>query len=147
MLRSVMTPPTNTTPDRIGRIDWVIALAVSVLAILARLRFLLTSPDRGWPHSAWFQGDATLWPDWAAALAQGQEFEHGVAIHSPAAAYVLHWMGYGVGASNFVAAKVVWCVVSALACGATYLAARMEVGKRAAGIAGALVAFSFSQYL
>src|SRR4029453_6987410 len=92
--------------------------------------FLFSVGNAAWPHSAWFQGDATLWVEWAAALGKGQEFERGLAVHSPAVAYVLHWLGDGAGSHDFTAAKVLWCVVSAAACGLSYAAARMELSRR-----------------
>lgn len=44
-----------------ARTDVRIALAVSVGALCSRLIFLAASPDRSWPHSVWYEGDAVVW--------------------------------------------------------------------------------------
>ncbi|MEX2218460.1 MAG: PCP reductase family protein, partial [Phycisphaerales bacterium] len=120
-------------------------------AVLMRLNYLFHAPDRAWPHSVWFEGDGPLYARWAGALAEGEAFEYGLAVHAPAVGYIVRWLGYGVvpeGASpDFTRAKVVWCIASALACAATYLAARMELRRRASAIAAALLAFWYPSFV
>ena len=58
-----LAPPTATR-------RWL-TLAVFTLALVARLLFWQATPDRGWPHSALYKGDAVVWTDYAAALSRG----------------------------------------------------------------------------
>lgn len=139
----------DVTHSRPRGLDWwdaPAALAIAALALVTRLHFLLGSPDRAWPHSAWFQGDAPGWAQWAGALAKGEEFEHGLAIHSPAVAYLLRWLGCSDATTDFTKFKVLWCVASALACALTYVAIRLEAKRRVAAIAAVLLAFTFASY-
>lgn len=133
--------------ENLSGLDYLLGAGVFGAALLSRLLFLFSSNDARWPHSAWFQGDATLWAEWAGLLVKGEEFERGLAVHAPAVAYVLRWMGYGAGPQDFTGAKVVWCAVSAAACGLTFLAARMELSRRVALIASVILAFAFESYL
>ncbi|MCC6660933.1 MAG: hypothetical protein IT437_08610 [Phycisphaerales bacterium] len=131
---------------RLRRGDWWIALAVFAAALAVRVLFLLTWPDRSWPHSLWYEGDAPLWDEWARTLAAGGVFEHGLAIHAPGAAYLLHWLGFG-GAQDYTWAKVLWCAASAAGCAMTHLVVAGEFGRRVGMIAAGLVAFSFASYV
>jgi Dolichyl-phosphate-mannose-protein mannosyltransferase len=143
--RVVAEPSANETS-----LDWrdaAIGAGILALALLARLHFLLASSDSAWPHSAWFEGDAPLWADWAGAISLGRAFEHGLALHSPGAAYFLQFILRCTGPGNFLAAKAAWCFLSALGCALTYIAARAELPRRAAAIAAVFLAFSFSSYV
>ena len=133
-------------PNRRKQADWWIATAVFALALGARLLFLLTWPDRRWPHSLWYEGDAPLWDQWARTLSAGGVFEHGLAIHAPGAAYLLHWLGFA-GADDYTGAKVLWCAVSAAACALTYLVVVGEFGRRVGMVAAGLVVFAFASYV
>lgn len=152
-----MPPPPAKSP-RLAWPDAALAAAIFALALLTRLHFLHHAPDRAWPHSAWFQGDATVWADWASALACGELFERGLPIHTPGIAYLLHWLGYAAPANpqpgaaaltptDFSGAKALWCLASALGCGLSYFAFRLEVRRRPAALAAGLLAFSFPSYL
>ena len=74
--------------EKLSGVDYLLGAGVFGAALLSRLMFLFSVGNAAWPHSAWFHGDATLWVEWAAALERGQEFERGLAVHSPAVAYV-----------------------------------------------------------
>lgn len=125
---------------------------IFALALSVRLLFLYTSPDRSWPHSAYYQGDATFWAEWAAALTAGRPYEYDLPFRSPAVAFVLHWLGFGsapppVLVIDFTPAKVIWCAVSALGCSLAYLALAVTFTRRAALIAAGVCAFSFASYV
>ncbi len=114
-------------------------------ALVSRLVFLISSPDRAWPHSAFYEGDAIVWANWAEAIAEGRaaEFNSGLPFYPPATAYLIAWLGpRGAGLSRF-GLKVLWCVMSAAACSAAYLAMAKGVGRRVGLIAGGWCVFSF----
>lgn len=144
---SAPNPIPAATQRPLNRGDLAIAAGLFTLSLISRLHFLLTAADRAWPHSAWFQGDAPLWADWAAAIGRGDEFEHGLAVHTPGVSYLLHWLGFGVGTSDFTGAKVVWCFASALGCALTYIAVRLLASRRIAAIAAIFLCFSFPSYI
>lgn len=102
----------------------LVALAIFLAALATRLGFLWSSPDRAWPHSVGFEGDAPLWVRYAASLQRGEPFEFGLPIHTPGMAYLLRWTGGVSPAGGFVAHKVAWCVLSAVSCVLTWLLAR-----------------------
>jgi hypothetical protein len=142
---STPEPITNRLP--IDRTDGALAAVAFVLSLITRLHFLLTSPDRTWPHSTWLEGDAPLWARWAGDLEAGREFERGLAIHTPGVAYVLRCLGCSDATVDFTGAKVVWCVLSALGVALAYVAFRLEFSRRSAAVGAALLAFSFSSYV
>lgn len=129
-----------------ARTDVRIALAVSVGALCSRLIFLAASPDRSWPHSVWYEGDAVVWAHWASAIAAGRagEFNSGLPFYPPAAAYLIAALGPAGLGVPFTGLKVLWCVLSAAACGAASLAIARTLGRRAAVIAGVWLVFSFA---
>src|SRR5687767_6945424 len=105
-------------PNLRRALQW--AAIVSAVALLVRLLFLLSSPDRNWPHSVYYEGDAPqYWVKWATALEQDKPFEFGLPLRSPAVAYSMHWIPGG--SHNFLMMKTLWCVISALTCGLAYL--------------------------
>ena len=129
------------------RSDSAIALAIFAVALAARLIFLFTSPDRAWPHSIYYEGDAIMWVEWAAALDSHQVFEFDLPIHPPGVAYPIAWLYRGVHQTGFVGMKILWCVMSAGACSLTFLACARPLGRRVGVIAALLLSFSFNQYL
>lgn len=137
----------NANTDKLGWRDAAIGAGILALALLTRLHFLIASSDSAWPHSAWFEGDAPLWANWAKAIISGHQFEHGLALHTPGAAYALCFILDGRAGGNLVVAKVMWCVASALGCALTFVAARAELPRRAAAIGAVFLTFSFSSYL
>lgn len=129
--------------------DAWLGLGLAAFALLLRLVFLLHAGDRAWPHSTYFEGDAPLFADWAAALDRGTPFEAGLPLHSPATAYLLHWFGPPVTDDagrpilrDFTGMKIAWCAVSAATSGLLFLAAR-PLGRRTAILASVLHAASF----
>jgi hypothetical protein len=111
-------------------------------ALLVRLLFLLSSPDRSWPHSAYYEGDAPqYWVRWATALEEDKPFEFDLPLRSPAVAYLMHWIPGGH--DNFLTMKILWCVISAMTCGLAYLSFARIFSHRVALIASTLCIFSF----
>jgi hypothetical protein len=142
----------NPSPGSKSSLAW--AAAIAAVAIALRLIFLFGAGDRTWPHSTYFEGDAPLFAEWAAALDRGESFEQGLPLHSPVVPYLMHWLAPVGGptagpppARDFVRLKVVWCVVSGLTCGLFYLATARSAGRRAALIASLLCAAYFGAYL
>jgi hypothetical protein len=131
----------------LSRRDWTIAGAIFVVALLARLIFLFNAPDRDWPHSVFYEGDAVMWVEWAAALDRNEAFEFNLPIHPPGVAYPMAWLYRGVHERGFLNTKVLWCAMSAAACAMTYLACAVPLGRRVGAIAALLLAFSFGQYV
>ena len=76
----------------LSRRDWTIAGAIFVVALLARVIFLFNSSDRDWPHSIFYEGDAVMWVEWAAALDHNEAFEFNLPIHPPGVAYPIAWL-------------------------------------------------------
>ncbi len=109
----------------------------------------MNAGDRSWPHSTYFEGDAPLFADWAAALDRDAPFEAGLPLHSPATAYLLHWFGPQAADDagrpilrDFTSMKIAWCAASAATSGLLFLAAR-PLGRRTAILASMLHAASF----
>ncbi|HKQ47794.1 MAG TPA: glycosyltransferase family 39 protein [Phycisphaerae bacterium] len=120
-----------------------ISFVVLVAAVAARLSYLIASPDRAWPHSVAYEGDAPLWARFADALLIGQPFEFDLPVHPPGVAYLLSWLPNHESHGYFLAAKVIWCLLGALSCALTIVAARPHFGLRVAALAGLLSAASF----
>ncbi len=133
-------------PRQLSRVDWLLFVAIVVLAMTVRVMFLLHAPDRQWPYSAYYQGDAVEWVAYATALDQGQPFEFDLPLRSPAVAYLLHGIHPGVIHGPFVRDKLLWCGISALTCGLAYLAF-IRAGRRIALVASAMCVFSFGSYI
>jgi len=122
------------------RSDGVAALVVGLFALALRLTFLFASPDRAWPHSLRYEGDAPVWARWADALSRGQPFEFDLPLRTPGVAFLLHALGFD--AAPFTGAKVLWCVLSAATCSSIWLLAARCVSRRAAWIAAGWLALS-----
>jgi len=138
---------TPTGPKSNPASNWKWAFAITLFALLLRLIFLFGSPDRDWPHSVWYEGDAPLWVEYATALDKGEAFELGLPIHQPAVAYAIRWFYPGVREHGFIAFKVMWCVMSAATCGLLFLAVAKTIGHRTAFIASILCSISFGQLI
>lgn len=132
---------------RLNRTDWLIAGAIFAIALAVRLVFLFTSPDRAWPHSEFYEGDAPTWVAWSNSLDRGQSFEFDLPLRSPAVAYLLSAIHPGQLPASFVLFKVLWCVFSAITCSLAFVAFTREFGRRIALIAGMLCTFSFGSYI
>lgn len=103
--------------------------AVFLAAFAARLLFWQATPDRGWPHSAVYKGDAVTWVEWAGAIDAGREFELGLPIRPPGNAYLLAALGV-TGPEDVPRGKLVWCLLGALAVTAFFVVARAAFGLR-----------------
>ncbi|MEE8524485.1 MAG: hypothetical protein V3T72_11185 [Thermoanaerobaculia bacterium] len=124
----------------LGQRRWLTA-AVFVAALAARLFFWQATPDRGWPHSAVYKGDAVTWVEWANAIETGKEFELGLPIRPPGNAYLLAALGV-TGPETLPRGKLVWCLLGALAVTGFFVAARAAFGLRVALIVAAWTGFS-----
>jgi hypothetical protein len=91
-----------------------LTLAVFSVALVSRVAFWQATPDRDWPHSALYKGDALVWTAYAAALGRGQAFELGLPLRPPGNGYLLSWLGV-TGPGDAGGAKLVWCLLGALA--------------------------------
>lgn len=116
-----------------ARQRWL-TLAVFAVSLAVRLLYWQATPDRGWPHSALYKGDALVWSDYAGALAGGESFELGLPLRPPGNGYLLRWLGVG-GRHDAAAAKPVWCLLGAAAVALFYRAALAAFGAGAALLA------------
>lgn len=119
-------------------------IAVFVAAMTIRLVYIGSAPDRAWPHSVCYQGDAPLFVAFAEALRRGEPFERDLLIHSPVVPWLLSWIGPAGHRPNFTTMKVLWCILSAASCALAYAAHRRSFSTGAALIAAAWLAFSFA---
>ncbi|MEO6710407.1 MAG: glycosyltransferase family 39 protein [Planctomycetota bacterium] len=122
------------------------AAAVFLLAMAVRVLFLYSTSDRGWPHSALYEGDAPVWVRWAQALDRGEAFEFDLPMRTPGVAYALHGLVPGLLAAPFTLLKLVWCAVSATTCAMLFAIVQREIGTRVAWIAAMLLCFAFGSY-
>jgi len=127
---------------------------VFVIALAVRLLFLISSPDRSWPHSIYYEGDAPEWVSYATALELHQPYEFGLPLRSPAVAHVLRVLAPHLaehmkadGHYSFVWIKALWCVCSALSCALAYLAFASALPRRVALLAAGMCDFSFASYV
>ena len=148
-MEALLTPNAAVEHRRLQRVDVAIAAAIFVIALTLRLIYLSHAPDRDWPYSANYQGDAVEWVEYATALDEGRPFEFDLPLRSPAVGYVLHWLhpGGGVIHGPFWGFKALWCCISALMCGLAYVAFVRSAGRRVALIAAAMCVFSFGSYV
>ncbi len=122
------------------------AALVFALALVTRVLFLYATSDRGWPHSVFYEGDATVFARWAQALDRGEPFEFDLPMRTPAVAFALHWLAPGVIAAPFTLLKLLWCAISAATCAMVFAVVERERSARAAWIASILTCFSFGAY-
>jgi hypothetical protein len=125
------------------------ALLVFAVALVLRLAFWQATPDRAWPGSGAYAGDAATWMAHAEALAQGrrsgdagagarQPFELGLPLRPPGNAWILA----GPGGADVARAKLLWCLLGALTALLVYRAALGAFGLGAALATGLLCAGS-----
>ncbi len=119
---------------------WTTA-ALFAVALVARLLYGQATPDRDWPHSALYKGDALVWTDYATALDRGQPFELGLPLRPPGNGYLLDWLGVD-GRRAAARAKPVWCLLGAAVVALFYRATLAAFGAGAALAAGLWCAFS-----
>lgn len=118
-----------------------LTLAVFAVSLAARLLYWQATPDRDWPHSALYKGDALVWSDYAAALGGGPPLELGLPLRPPGNGYLLHWLGVD-GRQDAATAKPVWCLLGALVVTLFYRAALAAFGAGTALAAALWCAFS-----
>jgi len=121
--------------------DLAVAGLFTLVTLVLRLVFLFRSQDTTWPHAVLYEGDAPVWAQWARALSAGQPFEDDLPFRTPGVAFLLHWMGWSQ--PPFTAAKVAWCLMSALTVGAIHVVMARWFGRVAAAVAAFLTAVSF----
>ena len=129
-----------STATLVARRRWL-TLAVFAVSLAVRLLYWQATPDRDWPHSAMYKGDALVWSDYAAALAGGERFELGLPLRPPGNAYLLRWLGVD-GRPDAAAAKPLWCLLGAAAVALFYRAALAGFGSGAALLTALWCVFS-----
>jgi hypothetical protein len=92
---------------------WRVSSLIFALALAVRLLYWQATPDRAWPYSVAFKGDAPVWVQYAQSLQQGRPVDLGLPIHPPGAGYLTAalWDGTvaGIGATRFA-----WVLMGAL---------------------------------
>jgi hypothetical protein len=128
------------------------ALLVFAVALVLRLAFWQATPDRAWPGSAAYAGDAATWMAHAEALAEGgredalrgggagarQPFELGLPLRPPGNAWILA----GAGGAEVGRAKLLWCLLGAATALLVYRAVLGAFGLGAALATGLVCAGS-----
>ena len=127
-------------PDE-GRARRLLATGVFSASLLSRLLFWRATPDRDMAWTAYFQGDAPLWLDYARAIELGRPFELGLPIHPPGAAWLVALLWNG-SPSGIPFLRFAWVVLGALVPLLVFLAAARSFPLRAAAVAGVLCAAS-----
>lgn len=96
-------PREETAPASGG--GWKVSLVLFALALVVRLLYWQATPDRSWPYSVAFKGDAPVWLQYAQSLQQGRPVDLDLPIHPPGAGYLTAalWNGTvaGVGFVRF----------------------------------------------
>ena len=113
-----------------GPPGWV-PFALFLFAFVLRLLFWQATPDRSWAYSAYYQGDALVWLEYAAALRNDLPFAQDLPLRPPGNAYLVAmlWDGTQGGLSWL---KLAWCLMGALSVPFLYKAARDAFGYPAA---------------
>jgi hypothetical protein len=121
----------------------ILALIVFSAASAQRICQLANSPDCAWPHSAYYEGDATLYARFAQSLQLGSAFEYDLPIHSPGVAYLLSWMWDGRPETGLTVAKLFWCVCGSASCAILFVILLQWCGELVALTTAMLAAASF----
>lgn len=130
----------SAAPDE-GRTRRLLAIGVFSASLLSRLLFWRATPDRDMAWTAYFQGDAPLWLDYARAIELGRPFELGLPIHPPGAAWLVALLWNG-SSSGIPFLRFAWVVLGALVPLLVFLAAARSFPLRAAAVTGVLCAAS-----
>jgi hypothetical protein len=138
--RAPERPPPPPPP---GLAEWTAfgAAAVFVGALVVRLLFWHATPGTGWPHNAFFKGDAIVWLQHALAIERGRPFELGLPLRPPGAAWLiaLLWDGRRESVGWL---RVAWAIQGALAPAVMFVALRRAFSPFVAWVAAALAAAS-----
>lgn len=127
--------------------DVRMAAIVFAVSLALQLTFLLSSPDRAWPHSMWYEGDAVTWAEWAQHLDEGRVFEFDLPLRSPAVAYLLHWVAPIKSDTSYATLKALWCIAVSAANAMIYMACVAMFTRRVALIATTLCILSFGTHI
>ena len=130
-------PAGALTPPRRRALQ--VGLSLFAAALAMRVLFWQATPDRSWPYTAWYKGDAPVWMDYAHALQTGRAFELGLPIHPPGAGYLVAALWNG-RADGFAWLRFAWALMGALVVALVYLAVLRSFGLAVAATAGALCA-------
>jgi hypothetical protein len=122
----------------------ILVILVFTAAFAQRVGQLIYSPDCAWPHSAFYEGDATLNAHFAQSLQRGTPFEYDLPIHSPGVAYLLSWMWDGQPATGLTVVKIFWCVCGSLSCAILFVILLRWCSEMVACLASMLAAASFA---
>ncbi len=130
-----MRKKTESSPGSRHRlIPWLLL----VIAFGLRLAFLHATPDRVWPYSCYFKGDALVFMRQAfdgALLEEGAPFR-------PAGVALILAMIWDKTAEGFVWLRHVWILLGTLPAPLLYLLCRAPLGERVALIAGGFLALA-----
>lgn len=133
----------DDSPDRASTAKpWHVAVALFVVAWLARALAAASMPDDAWPHAIAYKGDAYEWLAAVASLRGGTPELGGLALRPPAMVWLVDLLWPDVTSSDVSRLLGVWRVLGALVAPCVYLAARRDVGEMAARAAGVLTAFA-----
>jgi hypothetical protein len=92
---------------------WPVSLALFLLALAVRLLYWQATPDRTWPYSVAFKGDAPVWLQYAQALQRGLPVDLDLPIHPPGAGYLTAALWDGT-AAGIGLTRLAWVVMGAL---------------------------------
>ncbi len=132
---------------------WIPFAAVVLLAVTARILFLLRQTDAGEPFSLLFWGDTSAYLGMATSLFGKVPFDQGIPFHPPGVSYFLGavlWLaGYGPGnpALPALTLKLTMALVGGLTVGLFYLLVQRLFGRTIALASLPLAIFSFGHYL
>lgn len=135
------TAPPEGRAQEDRRTRQLLALAIFAAALVSRLLFWLATADRDAAWTAYFQGDAPLWLDYARAIELGRPFELGLPIHPPGAAWLVALLWNGVPA-GIPFLRFAWVLLGALVPLLVFLAAARSFPLRVAAVAGVWSAVS-----
>jgi hypothetical protein len=135
------TKQASRSAERRGRPHWIIPALLLLLALILRLLFWHATPDRDWPYSAWYKGDAVTWLAYAGAIHDDQPYELGLPLRPPGAAYLMAMLWNGEE-SSIPWLKAIWCLIGAVTVLLIYLALARSFSQTVALSCGVLAAAS-----
>jgi hypothetical protein len=136
---------------RRGDVFWLVAL--TILAWIHRIAFLLSNRDRAWPFTVFYEGDSESFYLFARSVLEGVPYDGGIPFHPPAFPYFLAFvhtlLGAGTGTAQVphLAVKIVMGLVGSLPVGLVYLISRPYIGKTPALVTSVLCLYSFGLYV
>lgn len=87
-----------------------------LLALMVRVLFLSSNPDRDWSYSIFYYGDALHYHQYAASLLKGEAYDQGVPYHPPMFAWLMAFLYelFGAPRESGYVFKVVLAVIQSL---------------------------------